>query len=189
MDKIRKAFTVFLILIIAALSLTFLTVKADSNQPIIFSSGLTLYSPVNTTYSSNILECNGTIDIPKDFQSSLNYSIDGKEADGLPWPLDSNSISNPFIYTIAGSFQLPQLPNGLHRLNIGISEERFNDSGELINQTTWINTVYFTINTSQPTPTPTPTIAEFSWLAILPLLISMLPIAVTIRHRTVHLVK
>jgi hypothetical protein len=43
--------------------------------------------------------------------------------------------------------------------------------------------------TETPTPTPVPTVPEFSWLAILPLLISMLSIAVIIRHRTVHLGK
>ena len=37
------------------------------------------------------------------------------------------------------------------------------------------------INT--PSPTPTPTIPEFSWMVILPFLLSMLSIAVILRHR------
>ncbi len=169
MDKIRKAFTLFLILIIAMLSLTFLTVKADSNQPITFSSGLTLYSPINTTYNSNVVECNGTFNWPKPSQVSLNYSIDGEDQGALLWSLDVNSISIPEYSTIAGSFQLPQLPNGPHQLSVGIDEELYNNTGsahELINQTTWVNTVYFTISANQPTPTPTPTVPELTYCTL-----------------------
>src|SRR5208283_1868462 len=140
-------------------------VNADSNNPITFSSGLTLYSPVNTTYYSNIVECNGTFDCPKGVQSSLNYSIDGQYQGGLPWSLNPNSIPIPEYYTVNGSFQLPQLPNGSHQLSIGIDEELYSGNitaDTLISQTTWVNTVYFTIDSCQPTPTlaptPTPTI-------------------------------
>ena len=74
----------------------------------------------------------------------------------------------PTYYTVDGSFQLPQLANGSHRLSIGIEE------GGPSNRTTWINTIYFTIGLSQPTPTlkpaltptisptVTPTVPEFS---------------------------
>ena len=169
-----------------------ITVKADSNTPLSFLSGLTLYSPTNTTYSSNVVECNGTFNWPKPFQVSLNYSIDGEDQGALLWNLDVNSISIPDYSTIAGSFPLPQLSNGVHQLSVGIDEELFNNTGashELINQTSWVNTVYFTISASQPTPTltatpipttittPIPTVPEFSWIAILPLFISILSIA------------
>ena len=135
--------------------------KADSNQPLIFSSGLTLYSPVNTTYSSNVLECNGTFDSPKRVQSSLNYSLDGKYMEGLPWKFNPDSIANINTYTIDGSFQLPQLSDGTHQLSIGILEEQLDNSNinspRVINSTSWVNTVYFSISTTQPSnPTPTP---------------------------------
>jgi hypothetical protein len=127
-------------------------VKATSNEPITFSSGLTLYSPLNKTYSSNVIECNGSFDCPKGVQSSLNYSVDGKNTDGLPWKLDPNSIADPIIYTIDGSFQLPKLSDGSHKLSIGILEELLDNSNinspKLINSTSWINTVYFEIDTT-----------------------------------------
>jgi hypothetical protein len=53
----------------------------------------------------------------------------------------------------------------------------------------WSNTQTITIpetstSTSQtPNPTPTPTIPELSWLALLPLLLSVFAIAVIVRHR------
>jgi hypothetical protein len=133
-------------------------------SPIIFSSGLTITSPVNKTYTSNIVECSGTFDCPKDYQSSLNYSIDGIGKGALPWKLDANSIANPDIYTIDGSFELPQLSDGSHQLSIGILEQLYDNSNvnslRLVNSSSWINTIYFTIGT-QPTPTGTPAIEPF----------------------------
>jgi hypothetical protein len=190
MKRTALALTLILALLISIVLSGFVfvakinVVKADSNSPITFSSGLTLYSPVNTTYSSNVVECNGTFNCPKGVQCSLNFSIDGQDQGGLPWSLNPNSIAIPEYYTVNGSFQLPQLPNGSHQLSIGIDEEVSNSSGILINRTTWVNTVYFTIDSSQPTPTltptPTPTITptaspavpEFPTLIILPLFTS-----------------
>jgi len=123
-------------------------VKADSSEPIAYSSGLTLYSPVNTTYSSNVIECNGTFNDPRDFESSLNYSIDGNYQGSLPWTLNQNSINNPVAYTLDWSFQLPQLPKGSHQLSIGIEIDLFNSADTIINRTTWVNTVYFMISSS-----------------------------------------
>jgi hypothetical protein len=170
--------------------LPLMRVKANSTEPITFSSGLTLYSPVNTTYSSNIIECNGTFNCPKGVQSSLNYSLDGKNLEGLPWKLDPNSISIPDIYTIDGSFDLPQLPDGSHQLSIGILEELFNNSNinspRLINSSSWVNTVYFTIYSNQstnPTSAPTPTVPEFSSLMILPLFAFVLACVVLVSFR------
>lgn len=187
-----------IVFIVSLVMFPAITVKADSNTPLSFSSGLTLYSPVNTTYNSNVVECNGTFNWPKPFQVSLNYSIDGEDQGALLWNLDVNSISIPDYSTIAGSFPLPQLSNGVHQLSVGIDEELFNNTGaahELINQTSWVNTVYFTISASQPTPTltptpipttittPTPTIPEFTWLMVLPLFSVLLLIAEALRRR------
>ena len=176
--------------------LTLPMTKADTNQPLIFSSGLTLYSPVNTTYSTNIIEFNGTFNCPKAFASSLNYSIDGKYQDGFPWSLDANSIIIPQYYTVDGSFQLPQLPDGSHQLSIGIVETHHNSKGALINRTTWVNTVYFTIASSKPTPTLTPTttptntptsnpnVPEFPTLMILPFFAAVILLSIVfIRKR------
>jgi len=133
--------------------------KADQNQPLTFSSGLTLYSPVNTTYSSSVLLCNGTLTCPKGFQSSLNYSIDGQNQGSPLWSLDPGSICIPSIYVVDGSFPLSPLHNGSHRLSIGITEELYNNtnmnSPELISYSSWVNTVYFTVDSNQ-----SPTLAQ-----------------------------
>jgi hypothetical protein len=146
---------------------------ADANQ-LTFSSGLTLYSPINTTYDSHVVLCNGTFGCPKGWQCSLNYSIDGEYQDGLLWSLNPGSIIDPYIFVVNGSFPLPQLPNGSHRLSIGIDEELYS-GGAIINRTSWVNTAYFTINSNQPMTSPN--IPELSPLALLPLFILMIFIA------------
>ncbi len=172
------AFMFAVILLASLVMIPAVSVKADSNEPLTFSSGLTLYSPVNTTYSSKVVECNGTFTGPRDYEIFLNYSIDGNYQGALPWTLNPASINNPSTYTLEWSFQLPQLPKGSHQLSIGIDEELFNSTGTLIDQTTRVNTVYFTTGSSQP-----PTVPELSLLAILPLIITVLSIAVILRHR------
>lgn len=140
-----------------------ISVKADSTEPITFSSGLTLYSPINTLYNSRVVLCNGSFDCPQGVGCNLNYSIDGVYQGGLQWDIDGNSIANPYNYTLDGAFPLPALPNGSHQLSIGIKESTvsYNDynSTMTIHETTWVNTVYFTISSSEPlsTPTLTPT--------------------------------
>lgn len=174
---IRSQAALNLTLVILFITLAFSTppmTRADTNQPLTFSSGLTLYSPVNTVYYSRIVVCNGTFDCPQGVACSLNYSIDGVYQGGLQWSLDANSIANPYNYTIDGAFPLPTLNNGSHQLSIGITEFYYNGSGiyiyqpnKILYQTTWIDTIYFTISSSQPmptsipapTPTPAPTIS------------------------------
>ena len=177
MEKIIKTFTTFLILIIAMLSVPLLTVKADSYQPITFSSGLAVYSPLNTTYNSYSILVNVSFGCPYGIQSSVNYSIDGKYQDNInmqyssgsePWAVPNYSSSNYYLFA---SFYSPPLPKGSHQISFEIGEEANNytalpsSSFRRINGTnnyvaTWVNTVSFTINSNDvfPTPTLTPTL-------------------------------
>jgi hypothetical protein len=169
----------FAVVLLASLAmLPAIRVKADSAEPITFSSGLTLYSPVNTTYSSNVVECNGTFVGPIEYEVSLNYSVDGKYQGSLPWTLNQN-LTNSATYTLDWSFQLAQLPNGTHQLSIGIEKQLFSNGDHLISQTTWVNTAYFTINPK----TPTPNVLELSSFAVLLLIVAVPFITVYLRHR------
>ncbi len=47
----------------------------------------------------------------------------------------------------------------------------------------WSNTQTITIGQSSTLPSPSPTVPELSWLAIIPLMVSMLCLAVVLRHR------
>jgi hypothetical protein len=177
----RSKLLIFMFAVVFLSSLIILPamrVKADSTQPIAFSSGLTLYSPLNTTYSSTVLECNGTFVGPIEYEASLNYSIDGNYQGSLPWTLNQN-LTNSATYTLEWAFQLPQLTKGAHQLSIGVEEQLFSSAGVLEKQTTSVNTVGFTINRSQPTPT----VFEFSLVAILLLIVAVLLITLYLRHR------
>jgi hypothetical protein len=72
------AFIFSVVFLASSVVLPAMRVKADSNEPIIFSSGLTVYSPVSTVYNSYSVFCNATLRVPYGYQSSLIYSIDGK---------------------------------------------------------------------------------------------------------------
>jgi hypothetical protein len=159
----EKHITLVLILVFltSLVMLPLMRVKADSTEPVTFSSGLTLYSPVNTVYDSRVVVCNGTFDCPQGVGCSLNFSIDGVCQGGLQRDINGNSIANPYNYTLDGAFPLPALPNGSHQLSIGIKESTvsINDYNSTMttHETTWVNTVYFTISSSEPLSTPTPT--------------------------------
>ena len=208
----EKRITLVLILIFLTCLLipSLVSVKADSSEPIIFSSGLAVYSPLNISYNSYSVLVNISFGCPYGTQSSLNYSIDGKYQDGInmhfpsgsePWTVPNYSPSN---YYLLGSFYLPPLPDGPHQISFAMGEEANNYSSppsssfQQINGTnnyvaTWVNTVSFTISSKDafPTPTPTftptpsstPTVPESSWLAILPLFVSMLFVVVKLRNR------
>jgi hypothetical protein len=189
MGDFTKCFTLVLILVLLIVfcNATTYMVKADSAEPISFSSGLTLYSPVNTTYSSNIVDCNCSFNYPRGAMLYFNYSIDGKYQDTVPLVLNPSSNASAPTGMADGVFQLPELLNGSHQLSIGIEEDLVN--GATVNKTGWINSVYFVISSSQTSPTltpiltPTPTVPEFPSLIIVTIIAMMLALAILVSKR------
>jgi len=178
----------FLFICLFSASFIGIVQKANAEQNVgAPSPGLALYSPTNTTYTSSVVNCSGVLTIQMGEGGGLSYSIDGIPKGSPPWQLNPNHFCGS-VYYIGGSFQLPPLPNGSHCLNLTV-EDGFSS---------WVVTVYFTINSSQPipptpaptskanqttTPTETQTVPEFTALAILPLFLSLFFVAVIVRHR------
>ena len=181
MNSFGKVFAFVFAAFLLASSVIVPAVKviADSSEPLAFSSGLTLYSPVNTTYSSNILECNGTFVGPSEYEVSLNYSVDGKYQGYLPWTLNQNS-SNLATYTLDWSFKLPHLSKGPHQLSIGIEKQLYNSNATLTSQKTLVNIAYFTIS---PSFQSISTAIEVSLLAVVLLILVAILIVLYLRHR------
>ena len=133
---------ILFMLLLGALSLAvFKFVKAVSTDPIHFSDGVTLLSPVNATYNSNYLTMNYTFACGW-VNYVLNYSIDdGKYGGPMPY-----TIINPqelhVVYSSTGSVQLPKLSEGSHSLTVSL-EADFNDHDIRY----YSDTIYFTINT------------------------------------------
>ena len=146
--------------------------QSETNKSITFSSGVILYSPLNTTYNSNLVNCSGSFSCPNELLETLNYTLDEKYLGFLPWKIDRATFGGPINY-FNGSVPLPNLSDGSHKLSIGVKEELW-DGTHLVNKTTWVNTVYFTVNTNQsqttPTLSPSPSVPELQLLAIIPLL-------------------
>jgi hypothetical protein len=156
--------------------------QGATNQSITFSSGVTLYSPLNITYTSNVVYCNGSFSCPNELLETLNYTLDEKYLGFLPWKIDMATLGGPINY-FNGSIPLPNLSDGSHKISIGVKEELW-DGTHLVNKTTWINTVYFTVNTNQsqttPTSNPSPTVPELSIITIIPLLGAILVGIITV---------
>jgi hypothetical protein len=141
----------------------FRTVKADSNKPIVFSGGVTIYSPVNATYYTNSLNLNLTCNCGVGLKIYFSYDIDGK--DQYPITLTFNDTSGSGFQIMAlGSalIQLPRLSGGQHQLTVFEDAYLYgylgaNPPGAPFKPTysgshdylaSWVDTVYFTIDSN-----------------------------------------
>jgi hypothetical protein len=123
-------------------------------------SGVGIYSPLNTTYNSRNLTLNVTIGTlgmihsdggPYNGPVSLKYSIDGIDYGEVP--LFTNAGTHVFISGY-GTVDLPELPDGSHCLTLylyGYNTRSINPQFK-----SYVDTVYFSINTPTPTESPTP---------------------------------
>jgi hypothetical protein len=171
------------IVLMVSLSTQANSVKTNSNGPYGFSSGLTLYSPLNKTYNSSLLKLNLTFESRvAGLQGFLNYSIDGKYQG--PIPLTFNSFGLGY-----GLVQLPEFSNGPHVLIVNVGF--YNDSHYT---GSYVHTIYFAINTSRvitnPTTTsqsPTPSIPEFPPIsAIVFPIISAVAVILVLRRQLIN---
>lgn len=143
-------------------------VSANSNDDIGFSSGVYLYSPINTTYCSRFLTLNLTFGQGMGVRCSLNYSIDGQYSGPIPVVPKNNEL-HVVIQTI-GLVQLPELSEGSHCLVINVEGDLIgihsaNPPGAPFQPTNaegtdyaarWTHVIYFTIDTNAPAPDSTP---------------------------------
>jgi hypothetical protein len=138
-------------------------VKAESTGYIKFvDSGVTIYSPLNTTYNNRNLTLNLTLAMVGMIHSdggmvttvSMNYTIDGIYKGQVP--LWANAETHVVIGGY-GSTNLPELPDGSHSLTIYLYG--YNQQSPKPQFKSYVNTVYFSIESS-PTPYQEPTQME-----------------------------
>ncbi|MGD0646082.1 MAG: hypothetical protein ABSA75_14350 [Candidatus Bathyarchaeia archaeon] len=145
----NKNTTLTLILIIAllvSLSINLNYVKADSNEPISFSSGVTIFSPVNMTYYSRFLVLNLTYGVGLGINCSMIYSIDGKYGGSVPL-VAQNPEEMHIINPVVGVVNLPELSVGSHSLNVYTECNTYYIAS-------WSDTVYFKVSSSSGSPSP-----------------------------------
>ena len=166
-------------------------VCGDPATGIVYSSGVHLYSPLNTTYTTNTLTLNLTYLIG--IQSRLNFTLDGIYDGEIPLRVANASDVHIIMTEMAGTAALPRLEDGSHCLTINV-EADLNDyyganppgapfyptNSERTNwQAAWTHTIYFTVDTNAaahmsnpstatPTPPPQTTVVANSTPIILP---------------------
>ena len=187
-------------------------VKADSNDSLIFSGGVTVLTPVNITYTSNDLTL--SVVFTGTLQTSLTFSVDGVNEGAIPLTPDSSTGTTIVNAKEVGAVTLPKLSDGSHKLtiyeNVYLNDyHSANPPGAPFKPTSpgsddyiasWTDTVFFSINTVI-TPTPsaiatlptsstepttssaTPAVPELSSLIIVHLLLFVFSVAVVVRHR------
>jgi hypothetical protein len=169
---------------------------------------LTLYSPVSGTYvalNNQSYNSNSLLFEVSALPSWAGYSLDDGnnitlqvETPRLPIYYNGKLIDIPFERSI-------QLPLGSHTLTLYTNDTKGNWANpQTVNfkvitfeeyatlKTPNVNpapipiptlTTSITNPTPISTPIPTPTVPELSWLVVVPLLLSLLSVAVTLRHR------
>jgi hypothetical protein len=164
------------------------TVKAEGTIYIRFSSGVTIYSPLNTTYNARFLNLNLTFDQGAGLHSSLDYSIDGNY--NGPIPLVAEDTSGFHIITKkTGLVALPELSDGEHCLTVNVAcrlddYHGANPPGAPFTPTspgssdyvaTWTHRIYFKIDTSIP---------EFSsWTPLMIALVAVVSVTAIYRRK------
>ena len=162
-------------------------VYADSSEPITFTSRVTLYSPVNTTYSTKFLTLNLTAEVGIAINCTITYSIDNKHQGTVPlkevYPGELHVINQ-----VKGTVSLPELSQGTHNLTLRVvcilnngqgsaTMDRYPFIPECENITkyhaTWIDTIHFTIQTDQQIP-------EFSVLTSIVVMLIVVSVVATV---------
>ncbi len=101
--------------------------------------------PVNTTYNSRFLTLNISFSAQlfSNVRFSATYSLDGTASVTVPLVSTPSLIWNK--NRVTGSLELPELPEGSHRLSV------FVEAGEVTGDSYWDReTVYFTVETIPP---------------------------------------
>ena len=177
----RQIIAVIALLILSLLMGDFVKADIVDNNGEVLAKAPYIQSPTNITYSYNSLTLNVTFyaDWFKEWDYSINYSLDGKANQTLT--LDyytSGSYQHPKTYISSITIPIFNLSEGIHHLTVYL---------KLMETTKYYydnQTVVFTIATNSPTPTNslTPSVPEFPALAILPLLLSVVAVAVMLKH-------
>jgi hypothetical protein len=165
MKKVLISITVTALLLSLLVVASYCPAKADSTEAITFDSGVTVYSPVNTTYyNTNLILSVGLYGAGNmgglDPQLSMNYSIDGLYNGAV------HLVSDGQLHVVTngvGTANLPNLSEGSHILTLyyyGLNQRSYDPK-----YLSYINTIQFSTvgqapsltPTSPPTPNPTPT--------------------------------
>jgi hypothetical protein len=119
--------------------------EASSDDYLSFSSGVTLFSPLNRTYSTRDLSLNFSFACGLGMHYSLSFDIDGKYGGPLPYVV-KNPNELHVVYQSNGLVTLPELSEGSHSLTVNLLASPSSDHIK----PSYSNTVYFSIDLAPP---------------------------------------
>ena len=122
--------------------------NASSDDHISFSSGVTLFSPLNRTYSTRYLSLSFSFACGLGIHYSLSFDIDGKYVGPMPYVV-KNPNELHVVYQSSGLVTLPELSEGSHSLTVNLLVSPSSDHIK----PSYSNTVYFSIDLTPPTVT------------------------------------
>jgi|WetSurMetagenome_2_1015567.scaffolds.fasta_scaffold19050_2 hypothetical protein len=112
--------------------------------PVYLSDGVTVFSPVNTTYNTKNILFNYTVAVGIGSHLSLNYTLD----DALTAPMPFFVINPRELHVVSlarGQVQLPELSEGLHTLTISMHTDFI-----FSNAHSYVDTIHFTVDSAAP---------------------------------------
>jgi hypothetical protein len=145
MDEKKFLAILLFSMIFFSLSASSRIVEADPADAIHFYSGVTLFSPLNQTYTSRYLTLNFSIACGWGIRYSLSYDIDGEY--GGPMPYENKNPEELHIVNYRfGLVKLPELSEGSHRLTVTL---KTSENSEHI-KPLYVDTVCFSIDSTPP---------------------------------------
>ena len=144
MNRRLKRLRIFILVSAVLMAVSTQPVFGNIVGPIYLSDGVTIYSPVNTTYNTKNILFNYTVAVGIGSHLSLNYTLDGTLTAPMPF-----SVINPqelHVVSLArGQVQLPEISEGLHTLTISMHTDFI-----FSNLHSYVDTIYFTVDPSAP---------------------------------------
>ena len=136
-------------------------VYADSSEPITFNSRVTLYSPINKTYSSKFLTLNLTSWVGIGVTCSMTYNIDNQHRGNIPL-VSQHPTELHMLNKVTANVTLPELTQGIHNGTLEVvcsiqnSHKKISQlpvvpksSNYTFNTATWTDTMQFSIQTTE----------------------------------------
>ena len=133
-----SSLTAFAVFLLCLLMIGLQPVLGSTVGPVYLSDGVTVFSPVNTTYNTKNILFNYTVAVGIGSHLSLNYTLDGT----LTAPMPFSVPHELHVVSLArGQVQLPELSEGLHTLTISMHTDFI-----FSNLHSYVDTIYFTVD-------------------------------------------
>jgi hypothetical protein len=143
MNRQLDRITGFAVVLLGLLLIGLQPVLGSTVGPVYLSDGVTVFSPVDTTYNTKNILFNYTVAVGMGMHISLNYTLDGSLTGALPYTVINPNELHVF-YLARGQVQLSELSEGQHTLTISF----YTDFNFYKNVNSYVDTIHFIVDLS-----------------------------------------